>query len=62
MVKGTTLGTISDLDGKFTLNVPNTAKTLVFSFVGMNSQDVDITGKSTVTVSMKSSATRNNFV
>jgi len=43
-VKGTTVGTISDLDGKFTLQVPASAKTLEVSFVGMETQDVAITG------------------
>jgi TonB-linked SusC/RagA family outer membrane protein len=41
-VKGTTIGTISDLDGKFTLQVPASAKTLEVSFVGMETQDVAI--------------------
>ena len=43
-VKGTTVGTISDLDGKFSLQVPASAKTLEISFVGMETQDVAITG------------------
>ena len=39
MVKGTTIGTVTDLDGNFTLgNVPNSAKELQFSFVGMKTQ------------------------
>ncbi|MDR2003364.1 MAG: carboxypeptidase-like regulatory domain-containing protein, partial [Prevotella sp.] len=39
LVKGTTVGTITDIDGKFTLsNVPSSAKTLQVSFVGMQSQ------------------------
>jgi TonB-linked SusC/RagA family outer membrane protein len=43
-VKGTTLGTITDVDGKFTIKVPQSARTLVFSFVGMQTQEVGITG------------------
>ena len=43
MVKGTTTGTTTDLDGKFTLQVPSTATTLVVSFIGMVSQEVAIT-------------------
>jgi TonB-linked SusC/RagA family outer membrane protein len=39
VVKGTTTGTITDTDGKFSLSVPNNA-TLVLSFVGMNSKEV----------------------
>ena len=45
-VKGTTLGTITDMDGNFFLKVPQDAKTLVFSFVGMQTQEVAITGTS----------------
>lgn len=52
-VKGTTLGTITDIDGKYTLNVPQSASTLVFSFVGMKTQEKAITGSS-INVSMKS--------
>ena len=43
LVKGTTNGTITDIDGKFSLsNVPSSAKTLVVSYVGMKTQDVAI--------------------
>ena len=38
--KGTTQGTISDYDGKFEMNVPESVKTLVISFVGMATQEV----------------------
>ena len=35
VVKGTTVGTITDFEGKFSLNVPNDNRTLVISFIGM---------------------------
>ena len=38
--KGTTQGTISDFDGKFEMEVPESVKTLVISFVGMATQEV----------------------
>lgn len=41
-VKGTTIGTVTDLDGAFELDVPSSAKTLVISFVGMKSQEVGV--------------------
>ena len=41
-VKGTKTGTITDLDGKFTLSVPSSAKTLVVSFMGMKEQEVPV--------------------
>lgn len=39
VVKGTTVGTITDVDGKFTINVPAGKKTLVFSLIGMISKE-----------------------
>ena len=43
LVKGTTVGTVTDIDGNFTLNnVPSSAGTLVISFIGLESQEVDI--------------------
>ncbi|RKD92789.1 SusC/RagA family TonB-linked outer membrane protein [Mangrovibacterium diazotrophicum] len=43
-VKGTTIGTITDIDGKYTIYVPESATTLVFSFVGMRTIEQPITG------------------
>ncbi len=42
VVKGTTIGVVTDLDGKFTLSVPAEGKILQISYVGMNSQDVTV--------------------
>jgi len=44
VVKGSTLGTITDMNGKFSLKIPQAAKVLVFSFVGMKTVEKDITG------------------
>jgi TonB-linked SusC/RagA family outer membrane protein len=43
-VKGTTVGISTDLNGKYTLNVPTNATTLVFSFIGFKTKEVAITG------------------
>src|ERR1035437_5279417 len=40
-VKGTTVGTITDADGKFRINVPANEKNLLISFVGMKSGEVE---------------------
>ncbi|MCW3805397.1 SusC/RagA family TonB-linked outer membrane protein [Plebeiibacterium marinum] len=56
IVKGTTVGTITRPDGTYSLNVPGDAKILVFSFVGMKTQDVLIEGRSTINVTMESDA------
>jgi len=42
IVKGTTTGTLTDIDGKYSLTVPANAQALVFTFVGMQSQEVAI--------------------
>ena len=56
VVKGTTIGTITDFDGNYNLaNVPGDA-TLTFSFVGMKSQDVKIAGKSTINITLEEEA------
>ena len=47
-VKGTTLGALTSADGKFVLSVPVKNNTLVFSYIGFKSQEIDITGKTTV--------------
>lgn len=60
-VKGTTLGTITDINGKYSLKTPGDAKTLVFSFVGMETLEVAITG-STVNASLKSDVVGINEV
>ncbi len=50
VVKGTTIGTVTDLDGKYTLSVPASATTLVYTFVGMASQEVAIGDQSAIDV------------
>ncbi|HBL75586.1 MAG TPA: TonB-dependent receptor [Prolixibacteraceae bacterium] len=52
LVKGTTTGTITDFDGNYSLtNVPVGA-TLVFSFVGMKTQEIPVAGKTNINVVM----------
>ncbi|MBQ0035268.1 MAG: TonB-dependent receptor [Bacteroidales bacterium] len=44
VVKGTTIGTVTDFDGNYTLDVPEDAQTLVFSYIGLQTQEVAISG------------------
>src|SRR5690606_33064092 len=46
-VPGTTVGTSTDLDGKYSINVPEGA-TLVFSFIGFESQSIPIGDRSVI--------------
>ena len=50
--KGTRTGTSTSADGSYRINVGSGVTTLVFSSVGYTSQEVDISGKSTVDVVM----------
>lgn len=45
VVKGTTIGTITDFDGNFTLDVPSDAKSVMVSYVGLKGQEVPITAQ-----------------
>ena len=42
VVKGTMVGTVTDFDGAFSLDVPSSAKTLVVSYVGMKTQEIEV--------------------
>lgn len=50
VVKGTTMGVITDTNGNYSLNSLPPDATLVFSFVGMKNQEVPVKGKTTVNI------------
>jgi len=50
---GTTVGTTSDLDGNYALNVSSANATLQFSFVGMTTVTEPLNGRTTVNVTMQ---------
>ena len=52
LVKGTTVGTAADLDGRYTLSAPGSGS-LVFSFIGYESQEVNIGNRAIINVSLK---------
>lgn len=52
-VKGSTDGVITDVDGKYTIQVSDENATLVISFIGYVSQEVKIAGRRTVNISLK---------
>jgi TonB-linked SusC/RagA family outer membrane protein len=47
-VKGTTIGAITDADGKYSITAPANATTLVFSYIGMKSQEVEIGARTVI--------------
>ncbi|WP_430815042.1 SusC/RagA family TonB-linked outer membrane protein [Carboxylicivirga sp. RSCT41] len=56
VVRGTTIGTVTNVDGNYSLSVPDDATNLLFSFVGMKTQDVLIEGRTTINVVLESEA------
>lgn len=50
IIKGTNAGTSTDKTGKYTLNVPQSASVLVFSFVGMKTVEEKIEGRSIINI------------
>ena len=53
VVKGTTTGVITDLDGNFILNNVSEKSILVISYVGYKSQEIAVSGKSAINVTMQ---------
>lgn len=56
VVKGTSSGTVTDVDGNYSLNVPQSGSMLTFSYTGYETQDVSLGASNVVNVSLKESA------
>jgi len=56
VVKGTTNGTITNVDGVYTLSNVPASSTIVFSFVGMKTEEVEVGNKTVINVKMKEDA------
>ncbi len=52
LIKGTSVGTISDIGGYYSLKVPSEDAILVFSFVGFVTEEVAVDGRSTIDISL----------
>jgi TonB-linked SusC/RagA family outer membrane protein len=52
VLKGTTTGTVTDVDGNFRLGVPSSGGTLVFSFIGLQTQEIVIGDRSIIDIRM----------
>lgn len=62
-LKGGKAGVASDLDGKFSIDIPNPKKAaLIFSYVGMTEQTVELKGRNSIKVTMEPSAVSLNEV
>lgn len=62
VIKGTTIGTVTDLQGNYSLTLPNDAQSLAFSFIGLASQELNIGSRSVIDVQMASDVQQLNEV
>lgn len=60
--KGTSNGTVTDIDGSYSIDVAGPNSVLVFSYVGFESQEVTVGNRTSVNVSMEEAATAMNEV
>lgn len=56
LIKGTGIGTSTDANGNYEINVPNESSVLVFSFVGFTSQEITVGNQSVVDVNLATDA------
>jgi TonB-dependent starch-binding outer membrane protein SusC len=54
VLKGTTIGAVTDVNGTYNLSVSNAGGTLVFTFIGLKSQEVEIGNRAVIDVSLAS--------
>src|SRR5690606_36876740 len=52
ILKGTTNGTATDADGRYSISVPSAGGTLIFSFIGLESKEVEIGERTVVDVTL----------
>lgn len=56
LVKGTSTGTVTDLDGTYSVSVPDGSKTLVFTYTGFSTQEITLGASNVVDLTMQESA------
>jgi len=59
--KGTNNGTVTDFEGNYSLSVSKSNATLVYSYVGFKTQEVQVDGKSSIDVSLANEGCTTNF-
>ncbi len=57
VVQGTTIGAVTDFEGNYSITVPDASATLMFSFVGMLTQEVALEGKTVLNTVLESTTT-----
>ncbi len=62
LVKGTTTGTVTDIDGTFSLEVPEGSDVLIVSYTGYNSQEIEIGNQSQVSVVLEQGVSLDEII
>lgn len=63
MLKGSTTGTVTDVDGRFSINVPDPANSvLIISSIGLKTQEVRVNGRSVIDITLVEDVTALNEV
>ena len=62
MVKGTTTGVSTDVDGKFSITIPDEGATLVFSFIGFGTQELEVYTSKELSITLQPELTSMNEV
>jgi Ca-activated chloride channel family protein len=55
VLKDTRLGTVTNIDGKYTIEIDSVHRTLVFAFVGMQNKEINVKGRTVINVSLRTS-------
>ena len=58
ILKGTTIGTVTDVEGRYSLNIPEGNATLVFTFIGLESREVQVGSQSIIDIEMSEDVTQ----
>jgi TonB-linked SusC/RagA family outer membrane protein len=53
MIKGTNIGTTTDFDGNYTINIESQDAVLVFSFIGLITQEIEVGNRTQINISLK---------
>jgi TonB-linked SusC/RagA family outer membrane protein len=61
-IKGTSTGTVTDVNGVFSINNVSPSAVLVFSYIGMNSQEVKVGGRASISVQMEDNSVKMDEV
>ncbi|TKG94913.1 SusC/RagA family TonB-linked outer membrane protein [Puteibacter caeruleilacunae] len=56
VVKGTTVGSVTDIDGKYSIEIPAGSDVVIFSFIGMQTQEIQLAGQSMINITMNEDA------